>query len=396
MVLSASVFAGFSNGVFILALPWLATLLTRDPLKIALVAASVKLPWLLFTLPAGVWTDRADRRRIIARADMVRALLSVSIMGLALGNGADTGNGTIWMLCLFGMVFGAAEVLRENAAMTIIPSIVTKVDLERANGNMWSVSQISGQFIGPPVAGMLIGLCPAIPFGVNAASLAVSAVLIWLMALPVRPRRNSMGFLPALREGLTWLLTSAKLLRLAMAVGVLNFFFMANYTILVLYSQEVLGLSAAGHGLLLTSAATGGIAGAFFGSAVLRRFGLHGSMVLTLAGTALAYAVLAATSSVWIAVPALCFEMFNRLVWSVVTVSYRQRRIPDALLGRINSLYRFFAWGTMPLGALAGGWIVFLFDDVFGRQVALHLPYAISTASVILLAIYCAKSLKLS
>lgn len=254
LVLSASIFAGFSNGVFSLPLPWLATLLTRDPFKIALVAASVKLPWLLFTLPAGAWTDRADRRRLIARADMVRALLAVSIMGLALGKGADAGNGPIWMLCLFGMAFGAAEVLRENAALTIIPSIVTKADLERANGNMWSVSQISGQFMGLPVAGMLIGIGPAVPFGFNAASLAVSAVLIWLMTLPVRPRQNGMGFLPALREGLAWLWTSGKLLRLAVAVGVLNFFFMAYFTVLVLYSQEVLVLSAFGHGLLLTAA----------------------------------------------------------------------------------------------------------------------------------------------
>ncbi|MGI6245644.1 MAG: MFS transporter [Pseudochelatococcus sp.] len=393
-VLSSSIFTGFSNGVFAVALPWLATMLTRDPVKIAMVSASVRLPWLLFTLPAGVWTDQADRRRLIAQADMVRALLSLAIMALALNMGAG-GDGTIWLLCLFGVVFGAAEVVRENAALTIVPSIVSRADLERANGYMWSASQISGQFIGPPVAGVLIGLGIAVPFGFDAASFAVSAGLMWLLTLPPRRRPRRTTFLHALREGLHWLWNSRQLLKLAIAVGVLNFFFMANFTVLVLYSQEVLGLSAFGHGMLMTAAATGGILGALLAGAVQHQLGLHGSMVASLGGTVLAYGALAGTSSVWIAAPALCFEMFNRLIWSVVTVSYRQRQIPDAILGRINSLYRFLAWGTMPLGALAGGWLVARFDEPLGRETALHIPYLVSTAAVAGLAFYCARALKL-
>ncbi|MFT3688330.1 MFS transporter [Paenirhodobacter sp.] len=392
IVVSATAFAGFSNGVFAMALPWLATLMTRDPVAIGLVAASVKLPWLLFSLPAGVITDRVDRRLLVARADLLRAVLSLAIMAMALN---FTGGGAIWLLCLIGMVFGVAEVLRENAALTLVPSIVQSRDLERANGTMWSVSQISGQFIGPPAAGLLIGLGVAVPFGLDTLTFALAGVLAWAMVLPPREAPARQRFLPALREGIGWLWREPGLFRLAAAVGVYNFFFMANTTVLVLYSQEVLGLSAGGHGLLLTAAATGGVLGAWYGVTVQRWLGLHRTMVLSLCVTALVYALIGATGSIWIAGPALAFEMFCRLVWSVVTVSWRQRQTPDVLLGRINSLYRFLAWGPMPPGALFGGWLVAVSGGWMERGAALHMPWLVGAAAITGLALYCQRALRL-
>lgn len=393
IVVSATVFAGFSSGIFAMALPWLATLLTRDPLAIALVAASVKLPWLLFSLPAGVITDRVDRRLLIARADLLRAVLSLAIMALALQ--AGEGGAAIWLLCLIGLAFGAADVLRENAALTLVPTIVPVQDLERANGTMWSIGQICGHFIGPPVAGVLIGYGAAVPFGLDAVTFGLAALLIWLMVLPVRRPSAPQRFGPALREGIGWLWREPGLFRLAVAVGVYNFFFMANATVLVLYSQEVLRLSATGHGLLLTLAAAGGVLGAWYGGAVQARLGLHRSMVLALAATAVVYVLIGTVGVVWVVAPALAFEMFSRLVWSVVTVSWRQRQTPDALLGRINSLYRFLAWGPMPLGALFGGWLVAFSTGFLPRDMALHMPWLVGAAAIAALTVYCARALRL-
>lgn len=393
IVVSATVFAGFSSGIFAMALPWLATLMTRDPVAIALVAASVKLPWLLFSLPAGVITDRVDRRLLIARADLLRAVLSLAIMALALRT--STGGGAIWLLCLIGLAFGAADVLRENAALTLVPAIVASRDLERANGTMWSIGQICGQFIGPPVAGLLIGYGVAVPFGLDALTFGLAAGLIWLMVLPARNAPAPLRFGPALREGIIWLWREPGLFRLAVAVGAYNFVFMANATVLVLYSQEVLGLSAAEHGVLLTLAAAGGVLGAWYGGAVQAWLGLHRSMVLTLASTAVVYALVGTFGMVWVVAPALAFEMFSRMVWNVVTVSWRQRQTPDALLGRINSLYRFLAWGPMPLGALFGGWLVVFSTGYMPRALALHMPWLVGAAAIAALTVYCVRALRL-
>ena len=74
------------------------------------------------------------------------------------------------------------------------------------------------------------------------------------------------------------------------------------------------------------------------------------------------------------------FEMFGAVLWNVITVSLRQSLIPPELLGRVNSVYRFFAWGSIPIGALIGGSLVSLNQHLFGREWALRSPYLIGSA----------------
>jgi hypothetical protein len=100
------------------------------------------------------------------------------------------------------------------------------------------------------------------------------------------------------------------------------------------------------------------------------------------------FAILAVTSNPYVAALALFLETFAGMTWNVVTVSLRQRLIPDALLGRVNSIYRFFGWGTIPLGALAAGALVSLFEADLGREAALRLPYIVGLVGSLILAIY--------
>lgn len=203
LLLSASSVSNLGDGIAMVALPWLATMLTSDPLLIAGVATAQRLPWLLFALPAGVWTDRMDRRLLMVRADLVRvALMAFTVLMVVsqttLPAPDGSGPAAILSLTLMAFLFGSAEVIRDNAAQTVLPSIVAHVDLERANGQMWSAEQITGQFIGPPLAGLLIASSVALPFGVDASAYAFSALLVWLIALPPRKSIVTTRFLPAL------------------------------------------------------------------------------------------------------------------------------------------------------------------------------------------------------
>ena len=191
LILSGSVMANLGDGVAAVAMPWLATLLTRDPLMIAAVAMAGRLPWFLFALPAGVWTDRADRRLLMVRADGVRMALNLCIVAMILSIpaspiAAGTEMGLVATLAAIAFLLGTAEVVRDNAAQTILPSIVARDDLERANGQMWSSEQVMGQFVGPPLAGALIAGGMVVPFGFNATALALSIGIVWLITLPVR------------------------------------------------------------------------------------------------------------------------------------------------------------------------------------------------------------------
>ena len=76
------------------------------------------------------------------------------------------------------------------------------------------------------------------------------------------------------------------------------------------------------------------------------------------------------------------------MLWNVITVSLRQTIIPDHLLGRVNSVYRFFAWGMMPIGSLIGGAVVAGVDAGGSREVALRAPFFVAAAMNLLLAAY--------
>lgn len=393
LLFSASAVSNLADGISMVAIPWLATLLTSDPLLISMIAVAQRMPWLLFALPVGVWTDRSDRRLLMVRADLARLALMICAVAMisattALPQPADAGMTGIFSLAVIAFLLGCAEVVRDNAAQTILPSLVAPGDLEHANGQMWSAEQVTGQFIGPPLAGLLITAGIAFPFGLDAGFYAVSALLIWLIVLPPRKPSGTFAFWPALRQGLGWMRHNRMILRLALMLGIINAVFIGGMTILVLYAQEVLQLSAAAYGILLTCGAAGGVLGGLASPWLARRLGARKSLVLALCTFALFNLVLGLSGSVPLVAVGLFFEAAAGMLWNVVTVSYRQRLIPDELLGRVNSVYRFFGWGAMSFGALAAGLLVTLAEPALGRIAALHLPYLVGAAISTVLALY--------
>lgn len=399
LLLSASSVSNLGDGIAMVALPWLATLLTNDALLIAAVATAQRLPWLLFALPTGVWTDRADRRLLMARADLMRMVLMAVTLLMVISQTAlpvpeGSGNAAILSLAFIAFLFGSAEVIRDNAAQTVLPSIVAHGDLERANGQMWSAEQITGQFIGPPVAGLLIATSMALPFGVDASIYALSAALIWMIALPPRKTTVSAKFLPALLEGLGWMWRNPLILRLAIMLGAINAVFIGGMTILVLYAQEVLALPSTGYGVLLTFGAMGGVAGGLFAPVVAGRLGMRRSLLAALGTFVTVNLMLGLFGSPALAGLALFLEAAAGMLWNVVTVSYRQHLIPDDLLGRVNSVYRFFGWGAMPFGTMGAGALVAVLTPSIGRSDALHAPYLVGAAVCGLLLIFAAARLR--
>lgn len=391
LLISASAVSNLGDGIGMVALPWLATLLTQDPVLIAAVATAQRLPWTLFALPAGVWTDRSDRRLMMVRADLVRVVLMGLTLGMVL---SPVQEGGIWALVLIAFLFGTAEVIRDNAAQTVLPSIVPHDALERANGQMWSAEQVTGQFIGPPLAGLLIASSIALPFGADASFYAISAALVWLIALPARPGGAAARFWPALVEGLAWMRANPTVLRLAVMLGIINAVFTGGMTVLVLYAQEVLGMSSAGYGLLLTLGACGGVLGGLTAPRVAGRLGMRAALLVALVLFVAVHLMLGLFASPVVAGLALFTEALGGMLWNVVTVSYRQRLIPDALLGRVNSVYRFLGWGAMPLGAMGAGALVSVLEPDMGRAAALHAPYLLGAAVSAALLVYAVARLR--
>jgi MFS family permease len=134
----------------------------------------------------------------------------------------------------------------------------------------------------------------------------------------------------------------------------------------------VLGTSTTEFAILSTAGAFGGVLGGWVASRVSRRIGSGPSLALTIIGGAICLIAIGLVSSWPAAFIFLFVEMFVAVLWNVITVSLRQTIIPDRLLGRVNSVYRFFGWGAIPIGALIGGALAAGLEGPLSREWALR------------------------
>lgn len=393
-LVTATGISNLGDGMSTIAYPWLASAVTRDPLLVALVVVAQRLPWLLFTLPAGVITDRIDRRKAMVTMNVLRSVLTVMV-GLAVLAQQDvlpapdkvaqvvgTQTGLYLVLLASTLLLGLAEVLHDNCGQTLLPSIVDPGQLERANGRMYSVEMAANTVIGPPVGTLLLVVAFSLPFFVDAVSFFVAAALVFTIpgafradqpadAVPTTWRQD-------LRDGFGWLWGHQLFRAMAIILGLMNMADMIATSMLVLFAQEVLGVTPLTFTLMGFGFAIGGIAGGYAAPWLSRTLGSGTCLALTLLGGGVT-ALLVGLSSSWLVV-AVLFAVFLLLAstWNVITVSLRQAVIPPHLLGRVNSVYRFFAWGAIPIGALLGGLTVSLVDAVASRELALRSVFFVS------------------
>lgn len=404
---SASSISNLGDGVGQIAYPWLASAVTRNPILIALVVVAQRLPWLVFTLPAGVITDRHDRRRIMVAANAGRAVLTAGVALAVLWRGGALPapdelemvgeTELVLYLCVVvaTLLLGIGEVLYDNSAQTIMPALVATDDLEKANGRLWAAESVTNQFLGPPFGSLLLAVGFAVPFFVDAGTFAVSAALIFTIAATPRGGEpvDRRPWRVELREGFSWLWHHDLLRTMAIVLAFLNGLDAVSLAVLVLFSQEVLGTSAIEFAVLSTAGAVGGVLGGWTASRVSKRIGAGPSLRVAILGGAGTSAVIGAVSLWPIAWLMFAVFAFTGVLWNVITVSLRQSIIPDHLLGRVNSVYRFFAWGAIPIGALIGGLVVAGTDTFASRDLALRMPWFVVAAGQLLMLVYAAPRL---
>lgn len=427
---TSSVISNLGDGVAQIAYPWLASAVTRDPFLIALIAVVQRLPWLIFTLPAGVITDRVDRKKLIVAMDVVRSAITLFVAGavlasetslpspetLASGVAIDTNLQVYLVLVFASLLFGFAEVLRDNAAQTILPAIVEPQHLEKANGNMWGAEMVANSFVGPPLGSLLLAIGFAIPFFVDAGTFALAAGLIFLISGNFKAKgakdaaeRAPVDMKSEIKVGFLWLWNHPLLRPLAIILGLLNGLGMATFATFVLFAQEnldlttglfsgvlasvsdTLGFESGGafiFAVLMMGGAIGGILGSVFASKISEALGSGRSLWLTMGAGIVTTFVIGITNRWWIVFLMTIVFMSTAVLWNVITVSLRQTIIPDDLLGRVNSVYRFFGWGMMPIGSALGGLIVAGFTPIVGRSMALRWPYFIVAVAYVFLLMY--------
>ncbi|WP_340681595.1 MFS transporter [Amycolatopsis coloradensis] len=355
---AASTTSALGSGLATVAAPLLIASRTDEPLVVSGGFAVAWLPWLLFSLPGGVLVDRVDRRKLMITLDWIR-VPAVALLAVAI----SMGDVSIALLYAVLFVINASEVVFRTAGGAMLPSIVPKALLERANGRLYAGTTLTHGMLSGPLSGFLFGVAASIPFYVNAGTYAVSALLLGLIAGAYRPRPADGTGEPVARrsmrsevaEGFRWLAGQRLLRTMIGLIGMLNLTLVAATSVLVLLAKERLQLNAVGYGLLFTCMAVGGLLGSVMGDRLIAwctptwtlRIGL-----LIEAGTHLVLAT--STSAPVVGVILFLFGVHGAL-WGIVGSSLRQRLTPPDMLGRVGSTSLFIIAGGNCVGALLGG-----------------------------------------
>jgi MFS family permease len=343
--------------VTLLALP-LAAILVLDATatEVALLGAVEVLPFLLFTLPAGVWVDRWPRRPILVVSDLARAAALVS---LPLAYALD--GLTLPHLYVVAFLIGALSVFFDVSYLSYLPSLVDRNQLGAANSKL-EATRSAAQVAGPGAAGALVGAVTApVAILVDAVSYVVSAFLAWRIRRPDRrqPDASPRGKLwPELREGLGYVLGHRYLRPITFVTGGWNLFAFVGFGIYLVYLVRELGLSPAVVGLLITGGASGAIVGALVGGRIAARLGLGRTLVWTgLISSASFVLVPLAPRDVPepFILTSMLLSSFFGMVYNVTQLTFRQAITPERLQGRMNAVVRFMYWGPQPAGYVLGG-----------------------------------------
>ncbi|MEU1280247.1 MFS transporter [Streptomyces sp. NPDC005805] len=354
--------------VTLVALPLVAVLvLDASAFEVGLLTAAETAAFLLIGLPAGAWVDRMRKLPLMIRADAVRAvaMASVPVAGV-------TGVLTMTQLYVVALVTGAATVFFDVAHQSYLPHLLPREHLVAGNGALETVRS-SAQVTGPGLGGSLVQLLGAhLAIVADAIGYALSALfLLGIRRTEERPEKVPGASLRAdVAEGLRFVVRHPLLRVIAAATGLGNFFTAVLMATQTVFLVRVLDLRPATIGLILSAAAVGGLAGALCAGVIGRRFGQARIIWLSVLVTG-PFAVLWPLSSPGAGAALFAVAsgavFFGSVVYNVAQVSFRQALCPPQLLGRMNATLRFLMWGTLPLGALAGGALA----DAFGPRAAL-------------------------
>jgi MFS family permease len=289
---------------------------------------------------------------------------------------------TIWWLYACVLAFGLGETVFDNATSTVVPALVTRDQLDRANGRMQSAEITIQQFVATPVAGFLFAVAIVLPIWLTGAGFLVAGLLA--LSIPVaaahahrgrnadtqeEPQPPLSGVVRFLWQNrfLRWMivLTSITASALAFAQG--------SVVLLLLQSFHV---PAALIGVVTAAIGVGALAGALLSSRFVARFGRGSVMFWSILVSGLGIMGVGLTANVFFAIAAYAVGAFGVSVWNVPWGALRQAIIPSGMLGRALGIIRTIGWGLTPIATVLGGFVA---------RIDLRLPFVIGGGLVAVL-----------
>lgn len=353
----------------LVALPWLVLQLTGKPAQLGLVLAVMALPRAAFMLVGGAIVDRMSPRRVLLTARGANAVLTGLLAALVLAGAVQ-----MWMVYVLAFAIGLCTAFAYPAGGSILPQLVAPNQLQAANSAIMGMRQLS-MLIGPALAGLLVTAGSARPgaaasagahgtglaFVVDAVSFLFSVAS--LLAIRIARDRDSRapagGVLAQVLEGVRSLWQDVQLRSFIAYMAFVSVLVMGPLQVgLPLFAKLRFSAGAAAFGWLMTANGTGMLLGTIISTAATRLLrGRLGIMVLGLdAAAGLALAALSTVHSVLVGAALLVLTGLFAGTVQIAIITWMQRRVPQAMMGRTMSIVFFTFLGLAPLAAaLAGG-----------------------------------------
>ncbi|MDQ2783940.1 MAG: MFS transporter [Chloroflexota bacterium] len=349
---SGQTVSSIGSGVSELAFPLLILALTHSPAQAGLAAALRTVPYLIFSLLAGAFVDRWNRKRTMILCDVARALVLGSIpLAFALGLL------TIWQLYAVTFIEGTLYVFFSLAETSALPQVVSKTQLPNAtamNNAAYGVTAL----LGPSLGGILYAVGRTIPFLTDAISYIASAFSLGFIHVRFEEQRARVqrSIRQEIGEGLRWLWRHPLIRYMAFLTAGLR---VGNgvFLIAVIVAQRQ-GASSTEIGLILGVGGVGATLGSLMSPLVQRRFSFGAAISGICWCEALLFLLLVAARMPFTLALVLFVLMLVGPSYDTVQFSYRLALIPDSLQGRVNSVFRMIATTIQPLGLALTGWLL--------------------------------------
>ncbi|MET0812475.1 MAG: MFS transporter [Microbacterium sp.] len=393
---TAAAFSNLADGIGRTAVPLIATTLTRDPFAISVIGALAFLPWLVFGIPAGMIVDRFDRRYVMALANTIRGGVALWLALLTV-----SGSLSLWALFVGTLVFGLGETLFDNATNAVIPGVVKREQLDRANGWMQAAQVTIDSFIATPIAGVLFAVSLALPLWTGAVGYLVPIALALLLpvsaARPLRTPRAAApeapdvvaGVIPepvatpvapervTASEGIRYLWSNRFLRTMVLFTATVGSALAFSQAATILFFLDTMNVAPVAIGFVTAGIGVGALLGSIVASRLVTRFGRGPVMLVANIIAGVASILVGLAPEIWTAVIAYAIMAFAVSTWNVPWGALRQQIIPPHLFGRVLGITRTLTWGIFPLATLLGGWVA--------AQTDLRLPFLVG-GGVILVA----------
>jgi len=347
--------SNLADGIAIAAGPLLIEAETGDASLVGLTWLLGRLPFLLFSLPAGYIADRVDRRYVMIVAHLFRILVLTLLTLVILGDQVSVG-------LIMGAMFllGVAEAFSDNTANTFLPMLVEKKELTLGNSRLMFGHVGLNLLIGPPIGAALFAVGMWIPFAVQVPAMVLAGALVWRIMLPegldgaaVEPSSDRSARKDIL-DGVKWVWGHPAIRTLALSIFFFNITFGGSFSVLVVLAKERLALGDFGFGLLTGMSAIGGIIGTIFYKKTEARLGVVTIMRAGLVIEGLTHLVLAVSTTAALAFVMLLFFGVHEAMWGTTSGSIRQAAVPYEFQGRVGSVYMLGLQTGLLIGAGIG------------------------------------------